>query len=195
MVRDSSFNSRTIHVDSFSDNAVLAFNNIMNLQTIALSDSEWLSSLPNNISMQETFKTRLLRLDLPPSTQRDAIRYFLHRWIRKLWFEARVKGSSLEDDSTAPNSQGYRNTIRIADIAARFIFALLAGVFFIVPLVVLSYQTSLRSHLVTVSICIVVFSFLLSLISQASNQETLMAVAAYAAVLVVFVASTPAPTK
>lgn len=103
MVRDSSFNSRTIHVDSFSDNAVLAFNNIMNLQTIALSDSEWLSSLPNNISMQETFKTRLLRLDLPPSTQRDAIRYFLHRWIRKLWFEARVKGSSLEDNSTAPN--------------------------------------------------------------------------------------------
>ncbi|TVY42081.1 hypothetical protein LOCC1_G004289 [Lachnellula occidentalis] len=174
------------------DDTIISFNKIMNLQTIALSDSNWLSSLRTDINNQETFKTRLLRVDLPPSTQRDPVRYFLHRWLRKLWFQSRVKTPNPE--ATTPNFQGYRNSIRIADILARFIFALLAGAFLIVPLVVLSYQLSLQSHLVTVSICILAFSILLSLVSQASNQETVMAVAAYAAVLVVFVASTPTNT-
>jgi hypothetical protein len=120
----------------------------MNMQTIALSDSNWLSSLRTDINHQETFKTKLLRLDLPPSTKRDPIRYFHHRWLRKLWFKARIK--SLNPEATIPNFQGYRNTVLIADILTRFIFGLLAGAFLIIPLVVLSYQMSLQSHLATV---------------------------------------------
>ncbi|TVY18333.1 hypothetical protein LARI1_G004143 [Lachnellula arida] len=174
------------------DDTIISFNKVMNLQTIALSDSNWLSSLRTDINNQETFKTRLLRLDLPPSTQRDPVRYLLHRWLRKLWFKSRVKTPNPE--ATAPNFQGYRNSIRIADILARLVFALSAGAFMIGPLVLLSYQMSLQSHLATVSIWILLFSFVLSLVTQASNQETVMAVAAYAAVLVVFVASTPTNT-
>jgi len=173
------------------DAAILAFNQIMNFQTVALSDSTWLSSLRTDISQEEMYKTKLLRIDLPPSSQRDPIQYLLHRYLRRLWYKKRTKVSSPEAPglSRGGHLQSHQNTIRIADTLARFLFACIAGVLLVFPLYVLSYQSTLESHLITVSLCIVVFSFLLSLLWQSSNQQALEVVAAYTAVLVVFLTS------
>jgi hypothetical protein len=95
-----------------------------------------------------------------------------HKWVGRL---------------RAMFDRSYQNTARVAEAATRFLAAALAGTFLVVPLIILSFQTSKGSHLVTVSVCIVVFSLLISLSSKASNYETMAASAAYAAVLAVFV--------
>ncbi len=84
----------------------------------------------------------------------------------------------------------YQNTTRLAEMITRFVVAMLAGAFLVVPLIVLSHQSSSETHLVTVSLCIVIFSLLVSLASKASNEQTMAASAGYAAVLVVFIANT-----
>jgi chromate transport protein ChrA len=67
-------------------------------------------------------------------------------------------------------------------------------VLLVVPLMILSNQEKKALHLLTVSVCIVVFSLLVSMASKASNLETMAAVAVYAVVLVMFAGSVPTPT-
>jgi hypothetical protein len=75
----------------------------------------------------------------------------------------------------------------LADITWRVLIALAANVFIVVPLAILSYQTIKRDQLITVSVWIIVFSFLAAILFKASNQATLAVIAGYAAVLSVFV--------
>jgi hypothetical protein len=171
--------------------ALTNFNHVMNMQTIALSDSGWLSHLRNDISLKEMYRTRLVRVDLPPA-QSDPIRRILHIWLRKLWYTKRAKLSNPENPKNplaAPSSRGHQNTITIADIMARFLFACVAGSMLILPLSILSYQSKLSTRLLTISLFIVVFAFMLSLVSPASNQTVMGTAAAYAAVLSVFVST------
>ncbi|TEY29168.1 hypothetical protein BOTCAL_0965g00040 [Botryotinia calthae] len=183
------------------DTTIIRFNQIMNMQTIALSDSTWLSHLRKDISKEEMYRTKLLRIDLPPA-QRDPIRHILHRCLRKFWYTKRAKLPNLEapplstppsTPPSAPDFQSHQNTITITDFVARFLIACIAGAFLIFPLFILSFQEDLNNRLLTISLCIIVFAFLLSLISQASNQTVLEASAAYAAVLSVFVSSNIGP--
>lgn len=138
------------------------------------------------------YKTRLIRVDLPPA-QADPIQRTLHIWLRKLWYTKRVKSSNPETPTAAsaiPNfSYGYQNTITIANITARFLFACVAGSFLVFPLLILSYQEKLRTRLLTISLFIVVFAIILSLAAPASNQTVMATSAAYAAVLSVFVST------
>jgi VIT1/CCC1 family predicted Fe2+/Mn2+ transporter len=89
-------------------------------------------------------------------------------------------------------TRSYQNTAFLAETITRLLVALLGGFFLVVPLVILSSQSSNSSNLVTVSICIVIFAFLISFLTKASNQEIMAASAAYAAVLSVFVSNTQA---
>jgi hypothetical protein len=70
---------------------------------------------------------------------------------------------------------------------ARFIVAFAGGVSLIALMVVMRIYKTLVKSLVTVSVSVVLFAGMLSLVFQASNTETSVATATYAAVLVVFI--------
>lgn len=174
------------------DEALLSFNSIMFMERCTMTDSAAITSQQTSLADQAAYTTRLLRVDLALRSSRDPLRSTLYQWLRAFQF-CRSYGQSYSD---LPMSQRRAdlNTTMLADIAARFLVALLAGIFLVIPLVILNFQSNPRAHLLTVSICIVVFAFLVSLGTKASNQETMVASAGYAAVLVVFVASSPNPT-
>ena len=73
------------------------------------------------------------------------------------------------------------------DRLARFIVAITGGLSLVIPMLVMRLGETLPKSLTTVSVAVVLFSALTSLMFKASNVETLGATAAYAAVLVVFV--------
>lgn len=73
------------------------------------------------------------------------------------------------------------------DTLARFIVAITGGLSLVIPMLVMRLGETLPKSLTTVSVAVLLFSALTSLMFKASNVETLGATAAYAAVLVVFV--------
>ena len=170
------------------------------METYALTDSSWEARHRTDLSAYETYKTRLLRVDQPHRNgSRDVLRHALRKILRAFWFFVRYDGRSSEAGGpylSAPSLESnsrksYQNTAGLAEVISRFLVAVLAGAFLVVPLIVLSYQSSRKTHLITISICIVIFSFLVSLLSKASNEQTMAAAAGYAAVLAVFLSNSP----
>ena len=171
----------------------------MRMETFALADNEGQSSLRSDLNPYEVYKTRLVRVDLEyRGGTRDLLRHSLRKCLRALWFFIHSrKGSRIRQErpNTSPSdleanrSQSYQNTGRLADIIARFLVAILTAVFLIAPLGLLTRETTIGAHLVTVSLFILTFSVFLAICSRATNQEIMGASAAYAAVLVVFVSS------
>lgn len=172
------------------------------METFSLADHNGQSELRNDLNPYETFKTRLLRVDLPPRRDsRDLLRHSLRKCLRTIWFRclsgrARDRNeqhdrsfSSASELESRLSNKSNQNTALIAESLTRFLVALLASAFLIVPLILLSLQSTNKAHLITVSMFIVIFTFLVSLLSKASNSETMAAAAAYAAVLVVFVSN------
>jgi hypothetical protein len=170
------------------------------METFSLSDNPSESNTRDDLTRYETYKTRLVRVDLAPRRgSRDPIQHYLRKFLRSLWYSIHSARSSARysDEEHADKPQvshagaifdrSFQSTARMAEAAARFLIAVFAGSFLVVPLIVLSFQTSKANNLITVSICIVVFSLLVALLSKASNYETMAASAAYAAVLAVFV--------
>lgn len=169
------------------------------METFALADHNGQSNLRNDLNPYETYKTRLLRVDLPPRRDsRDLLRHSLRKVVRNLWFfflsgrtrdggQHRSYSSASELESRVEKT--HQNTAMISEFLTRFLVALIASTFLIVPLIILSLQSTDKAHLITVSVFIIVFAFLVSILSKASNSETMAAAAAYAAVLVVFVSN------
>ena len=165
-----------------------------------MADNSWESRLRTDFNPYETYKTRLVRVDQAYRTgSRDIIRHALRKCLRALWFFMCRGGIGREAQEPYASAatlesrlkKSYQNTARLAEIITRFLVALLAGAFLVIPLVVLSYQSSSQTHLITISICIVIFSLLVSLVSRASNEQIMVASAGYAAVLVVFLSNSP----
>lgn len=185
----------------FPDETLIAFNQIMLMETFALADHNGQSNLRNDLNPYETYKTRLLRVDLPPRRDsRDLLRHSLRKFMRSIWFyflSGRASGHGKQEDRSYSSAselesrlkKSHQNTSLIAEFLTRFLVALLASTFLIVPLILLSLQSTQKAHLITVSVFIIVFAFIVSLLSKASNSETMAAAAAYAAVLVVFVSN------
>ena len=73
------------------------------------------------------------------------------------------------------------------DKLARFIVGVIGGAGLIVPMAVMVFGPSLTKSMITVSVAVVAFALVLGLVFETKNQETLVATATYAAVLVVFV--------
>ncbi|PTB63372.1 hypothetical protein BBK36DRAFT_1126908 [Trichoderma citrinoviride] len=77
------------------------------------------------------------------------------------------------------------------DKAARFIVAFIGGASLVVPMLIMRLpRVTLAKSLVTVSVAVLLFSAFLSVFMRASNTETMISTATYAAVLVVFVGTT-----
>ncbi|KAK1240458.1 hypothetical protein MKX07_004486 [Trichoderma sp. CBMAI-0711] len=77
------------------------------------------------------------------------------------------------------------------DKVARFIVAFVGGASLVVPMLIMRLpRVSLAKSLVTVSVAVLLFAAVLSLVMRASNTDTMVSTATYAAVLVVFVGTT-----
>ena len=166
------------------------------METFVLADHSLQSSRRTDLNDIETFKTRLVRVDLARrSGPRDILRHSLRKLFRYLWFFIRKNRSCGDTDYDsaavleANLKRRYQNTAQIAEYITRFVVAVLAGALLVIPLIILSNQSKGSAQLITVSTCIVVFSLLVSLVSKASNEQTVVASAGYAAVLVVFLSN------
>lgn len=173
----------------------------MMMETFALADNSLQSSLRTDLNSYETFKTRLVRVDLARRNgPRDALRHCFRKCLRHFWYFIRLKGSKSHASDTYASAavleanlkQTYQNTAYIAEYMTRFVVAILAGAFLVTPLVAMSYQARIETHLITMATCIVVFSLTVSLVSRASNEQVMAASAGYAAVLAVFLSNNSA---
>ena len=74
------------------------------------------------------------------------------------------------------------------DKLTRFIIAFTGGAALVVPMLIMRLpSTNQTKSLITVSVAVTLFASMMSMGIRASNSETLIATATYAAVLVVFV--------
>lgn len=183
-----------------SDESLEAFNVVMSMETFSLADNINQSSFRQDLHAYEKFKTRMLRVDLPLRRgSRDPVQHFLRKGLRRLWYALNLWKLRTDDEEQGPKGplsrvmanwdRTYQNTARIAEALTRFVIAVVAGAALVVPLVLLSYQDSKERRLLVVISFVSIFCILLSLLSKASNYETMAASAAYAAVLTVFVSN------
>ncbi len=73
------------------------------------------------------------------------------------------------------------------DRLARFMVAFAGGLSLVIPMLIMRIRETLTKSLVTVSVSVVLFAAVISMVLHASNTDTVAATATYAAVLVVFV--------
>jgi hypothetical protein len=80
------------------------------------------------------------------------------------------------------------------DRLARFIIGTVGGCSLIVQMLIMVSDASLEKSLITVSMAVVLFALVLSLIFETDNKDTVTATATYAAVLVAFVGKSATAT-
>ena len=168
----------------------------MAMETFSLIDDEAQSRERNDLHPYEMYKTRLVRADLGTRATHDPFRRGIQKALQRLqywriWSKVKKDEEQGNIGHSSPKSKtiSYQNTALLADILSRMLVSLIAGIFMVLPLVLVSYQTTKRDHLITISVWIVGFSLLVSATLRSSNLATIGAVAAYAAVLSVFVSN------
>ncbi|CZR52869.1 uncharacterized protein PAC_02746 [Phialocephala subalpina] len=177
------------------DDGIAAFNRIMAMETCSLIDDQPRFTRRTDLSLHEIYNTRLVRVDLAPRTLQDPLQRCLNKCLR--WFRFRRLSKNPDNErgvsptycDRTTHKWSYQNTVAVADIVWRILVALAANIFIVVPLAILSYQSSKGTQLITVSVWVVVFSFLTSIFFRASNQATVAVISAYAAVLSVFISN------
>ena len=179
------------------DDALAMFNKLMTMETFSLLDDESQCYKRSDLHLYEMYQTRLLRVDIGLSSRGDPLQRMIHKWLRALRYR-RLSSKFKKDEEIAeerneqypsPAKHSYQNTVFLAEIISRFLVALFGSVFMVVPLVMISYQERQEAHLITVAIWIIAFSLLVSVVMKVSNQATMGVVAAYAAILSVFVSN------
>ena len=185
----------------YDSNKVLkAFNTIIRMETFSLAENPHQCLARPDLHAYKKFKTRMLRVNLPlRPTSRDPIQHFLRKGLQQFWYTLNVSKLRTEDEEQERKGtlsstitawdRTYQNTAQIAEAISRFIIGMLAGATLVVPLSILASQDSQKNRLLVVVFCVSIFCFLLSLLSKATNYETMAASAAYAAVLTVFISN------
>lgn len=169
----------------------------MSMETFSQLDDEKQTSLRDDLNLYEIYKTRLLRVDLGTRSRTDPFQRWLHRYLRafrywKLSRKAQNNTEALGSTADKQRSWSSQNTIMIAEMVGRVTTAMLIVVFLVAPLAILSHEGSKDVQLIVVSVWILVLAFLVSLFLKVSSFEMMAIVAAYAAVLSVFVSNVPA---
>jgi len=167
----------------------------MAMETFSLLDDEKHSSLRTDFTLHEIYETRLVRVDLGARSRQDPFQRRLPKYLRAFWYwrlSKRFQNNSEGFRSFPPvHRWTYQNTVFIAEVIGRVVVAAITGIFFVVPLSILSHEPRKGVQLAVVSVSIVGFSILLSTMMRASSLEMMMVSAAYAAVLSVFVSNGP----
>lgn len=164
------------------------------MERCSLLDDEKAASARTDLTLPEMYETRLLRPDLPPRSRVDPVSHWIHRLLRDFQYwrlTGRCGASSIEAQGAFghANILSHQNSAPIANFLGRLITTLMTGVFLIVPLAVLSPQSTSTAQLVMVAMCILLFSFVVATMMRASNFEMMAVSSAYAAVLSVFVSN------
>ncbi|KAI2842454.1 hypothetical protein CBS147343_10571 [Aspergillus niger] len=133
----------------------------------------------------DPFNSAYCRLPNQSLLPRDPLRDWLKaRLPRRLTYTKREQ--FLRTDEYL-NGEAPEEVSHFIDKLARFMVAFSGGLSLVVPMVIMRVQENLTKSLVTVCVAVVLFAAIISLVLRANNTETVMATAAYAAVLVVFV--------
>lgn len=176
-----------------TDEALAAFNKVMAMETFSLIDDEDNCNERTDLHPHEIYETRLVRVDLGPRTVHDPFRRGIQKTLRRLRYWRSSNKSNGDEECFPkrwfPKISAYQNTALVADILSRFVVAIVASAFMVLPLIMISNQTTKRERLVTISIWIALFSVLISTTLRASNLATMGVAAAYAAILSVVVSS------
>jgi hypothetical protein len=124
--------------------------------------------------------------------KRSAVHRLLNKSLPKslTWSPEEIKERGKEFEM---NELPLHTTNIVARIA-RFIIAVFGGLSLVVPMLIMSINSSLTKALVTSSVATILFSAFLSFVLDSSDYETLAATATYAAVLMVFVGTSLAGT-
>lgn len=170
----------------------------------AIRDYEYLSSLPPAAEAQSRINARDLKLvlndsrDIPESYHsygtisdastltHDSLRDMLRKTLPRRATYSRAEMNDRLDEFL--RNKPPEDISPFVDGLARFIMAFVGGAVLIVPVLVMRLpRVTLTKSLVTVSVAVLLFAAAVSIGFRASNTDTLVACAIYAAVLVVFV--------
>ncbi|KAI1350082.1 hypothetical protein F5Y01DRAFT_165552 [Xylaria sp. FL0043] len=172
------------------NDALIAFNQIMTMETFSLMDDERQSSLRTDLSLHAIYNTRLIRANLGTRSRTDPFQRRIHKYLRDLRYWRLSKRDKNRSEVPGTPSTGhrwhYQNTVLVAEVVGRVTTAVIIAVFLVIPLVILEYQPK-NIQVAVVSAFILVFSFTVSSMLKISNLETMAVSAAYAAVLATFV--------
>ena len=121
---------------------------------------------------------------------KDSIREFLRKSLpnRLSWTDAE-RHTRKADYSRGKPPEIYSQFI---NSLARFIVGSLGGCALIVPIIIMVLHSSLTKSLITVSVAVIMFALVISLVFETDNKDAITATATYAAVLVVFVGTSGA---
>lgn len=164
------------------------------METFSLLDDEKQTNMRTDLNLPEKYNTRLLRTDLGPRSQTDPFQRWIHRYLRGFRYWKLSRSQCSVEGLGSPRRDhrwSYQNTALVASILGRATSAVMTCFFLVVPLGVLSANSTRGAQLIIVSVCILVFSFLVAIMLRASNFEMMALSAAYAAVLSVFVSNGP----
>ncbi|KAL8393789.1 hypothetical protein RB595_003511 [Gaeumannomyces hyphopodioides] len=173
------------------DDALISFNQIMSMETFSLIDDEKQAILRTDLTLEEVYKTRLLRADLPPRSRTDPFQRQFHKMLRALRYRkisGRAAGSQeVRQPLGHPGGTWtQQNTALIAGILGRVATTVVIAVFLVAPMAALVFVEDRAKQLVISCVFILAFSFLVALTLQISNFEMMAVSAAYAAVLSTF---------
>lgn len=125
----------------------------------------------------------------------DLIRHFLYWVLPDSSTHPKGKAAQIRalkkiaTDGERPTLQRIQQSSTVVDNIARFIIGVLGGGALLGPMIIMTFHKSQTARLITVSVAVLIFGFLLSVSTKAANQEILGATAAYAAVMVVYIGS------
>jgi hypothetical protein len=115
----------------------------------------------------------------------DSLRVLLKRYMPRRFTYTKVERAQRTDEYLAGKSPlAISPTV---DRSARFIVAFVGGAALIVPVLIMSFHATKANKLTTLSVAVLLFAIAMAVVFRATNAETLVAIATYAAVLVVFV--------
>ena len=131
------------------------------------------------------FSSRYCNLSSKPGIP-DPIRSFLKaRLPRRLTYTKEEMASRIDEYL---RDEPPQNVSPFVDKLARFIIAFTGGAALVVSMLIMSLPSIHRTKsLITVSLAVTLFAAMMSVTMRATNTETLVATATYAAVLIVFV--------
>ncbi|EME79925.1 uncharacterized protein MYCFIDRAFT_141986 [Pseudocercospora fijiensis CIRAD86] len=130
---------------------------------------------------------------LPPEqgVELDQVREFLRTFLpsKISWTneEKKARAEFYQDPNIKYKPQKLSAS---ADRLARFLVAMSGALFILVPMYIMVLHNSQTTNLVATTVAVILFAVMCSITMRATNDQTLGATAAYAAVLVVFVGLT-----
>lgn len=119
------------------------------------------------------------------ATHTDSVRSLLREVLPAKWTYSmeEQKARPLEFEAGKP----AREVSNVVDRLARFLVAFTGGAFLLVPMIIMVFSPSTTKSVATTSTAVLLFAVALAFGIRATNVETMVSTATYAAVLVVFV--------